>query len=263
MKIFFVDVDGTILDSTRGMYEVTDKTRYAIKALKDKGYYVFISSGRAKCMMDKNILSLNPSGFVLTNGAYAELNGEKLFSVKIPDDDIKAIKDYFVSHDGLYFFENQDFIEVNKKDGYFDEFIGGWGLDKEIFCIDKIADEPCLAMTAFLTEKECDEFYNSLKDRIDIRKQRGFNSFDVSPIGMHKGYGVKRTLEMLKISSDDAYAFGDGINDLEMLESVKYSFCMANGDERCKKIAYETVDDVLTDGFYETLVKYNLIDPKV
>ena len=79
-RLFFVDVDGTILDGSRKMFEVSEKTRYAFDELK-KNDYVIIASGRCMGLMDKKIISLNPSGYILCNGAYASVGNKEVYAL--------------------------------------------------------------------------------------------------------------------------------------------------------------------------------------
>ena len=68
-------------------------------------------------------------------------------------------------------------------------------------------------------------------------------------------------MEYLGIKREDTYCFGDGINDLEMLQAVGHPVKMANCDEFLKDYDFEVADDVLNDGFYHYLVNNNLIKP--
>ena len=47
-NVVFCDIDGTIIDGTRGMYDVSFKTRYAVNELKKQGDSVIIASDRNK-----------------------------------------------------------------------------------------------------------------------------------------------------------------------------------------------------------------------
>ena len=63
----------------------------------------------------------------------------------------------------------------------------------------------------------------------------------------------------LNIPLEDTYAFGDGINDLEMLQSVGHPVIVANSVDGLKHSVFEETDDVLEDGFYNYLVANKLI----
>ena len=45
-KLFFFDIDGTLLDGLSGLDYLTDYTKKALKKLKEDGHYIFIATGR-------------------------------------------------------------------------------------------------------------------------------------------------------------------------------------------------------------------------
>ena len=73
--------------------------------------------------------------------------------------------------------------------------------------------------------------------------------------GVNKGGAVRELLKQYGISADEAMAFGDQWNDLEMLKSVKYGYLMGNATDELKK---EFPKDRITltndeDGIYEVI----------
>lgn len=54
-------------------------------------------------------------------------------------------------------------------------------------------------------------------------------------------------------------AFGDGENDIEMLQAVKYGIAMGNANYSLKQIAEFVTLDVDNDGIVHALKKYNLL----
>lgn len=65
----------------------------------------------------------------------------------------------------------------------------------------------------------------------------GFDNIDIMPVNVNKGQGIKFFLRYFGIEPEELIAFGDGMNDKEMIELAGYSYAMENGDERLKKIA--------------------------
>ena len=57
----------------------------------------------------------------------------------------------------------------------------------------------------------------------------------------------------------EAMAFGDGDNDIEMLEAVGHGIAMANGLDNVKAIANDMCGDVAQDGIYHYCKMHNLI----
>ena len=48
-------------------------------------------------------------------------------------------------------------------------------------------------------------------------------SVDITPKGGSKASGIEKMLQYLNVPKENSYAFGDGLNDLEMLEAVGFS----------------------------------------
>lgn len=65
----------------------------------------------------------------------------------------------------------------------------------------------------------------------------GFKNIDVMPYNVNKGQGIKYFLRYFDVKPEELIAFGDGMNDKEMIELAGYSYAMKNGDEQLKKIA--------------------------
>jgi hydroxymethylpyrimidine pyrophosphatase-like HAD family hydrolase len=54
-------------------------------------------------------------------------------------------------------------------------------------------------------------------------------------------------------------AFGDGENDIEMLEYAAIGIAMGNAGDKVKKVAEYITNDVDNDGIVSALEHYNLI----
>lgn len=261
-KIIFLDCDGTIFDVPRGMPTASKYTKYAISELIKNGHLVFIASGRNQCLLPEDVVDLKPSGFITTNGAYAYIGDKVIVDMPMKQEDIDEVSAYCELTGGVCYFEPQDIIEVqNMHTIIHQEFVDTWGVPHRLF-EDGRSNKPCyLIMTAFENEKDCVAFELNLSSKVDVRKQYGFTSFDVSSKGMDKGVGVLKVLEYLNMSKEDAYAFGDGLNDAEMLLAVKHSYAMENGDEKIKALASDIAPDVLDEGFYKVMLQEGLIKP--
>lgn len=77
-----------------------------------------------------------------------------------------------------------------------------------------------------------------LVDRYGAETSVTFSSLDcleVMPANVNKGIAAKERLEVDGIGMDEVVAFGDGMNDLELLSMVGTSFVMENATERLKE----------------------------
>lgn len=58
---------------------------------------------------------------------------------------------------------------------------------------------------------------------------------DLLPAGMSKTDGIRSVVEALGLEMADVMAFGDGLNDVEMLSEVGFGVAMGNGNRQRKK----------------------------
>ena len=167
-KLFLCDIDGTIIDGSRNMKEISEKTKYAISQLS-KDNYVFIASGRCKGLLEKQILDLDINGMILCNGAYAEINSKEIFSKSFDQETAEKIIECSLSNNGFYVLESLNHMFVNDlKAPQFIKFLQGWGK-----CIEGFKSRPILdgkyhiAMIGFSNEEDCIKCENDLKDYTD------------------------------------------------------------------------------------------------
>ena len=83
--------------------------------------------------------------------------------------------------------------------------------------------------------------------------------FEIYKSKYTKGYGVEHFLDVLDISKENAYAFGDGENDIEMFQAVKHGIAMGGYHPRLEKHAYDFTEDVENEGIEKGLKKLGLI----
>ena len=73
-----------------------------------------------------------------------------------------------------------------------------------------------------------------------------------------KGKGLKHLCDFLGIGIDEAAAFGDADNDVEILEYAGLSIAMGNGSEKCKRAADLITLSVTENGLAYGIEKYIL-----
>ena len=71
---------------------------------------------------------------------------------------------------------------------------------------------------------------------------------DVLPKGVNKLTGCQSVLEDLGMEAEHAYAFGDGLNDMEMLQGLGTGIAMGNAHPRLKEVADRVAESIQHDG---------------
>lgn len=83
-------------------------------------------------------------------------------------------------------------------------------------------------------------YYKLFRDQLDnllVPTTSGHGSIDLIVPGCHKASGLKRLVDRWEITADQCVAFGDGGNDIEMLEYCGISYAMENAPDNVKEVA--------------------------
>ena len=85
----------------------------------------------------------------------------------------------------------------------------------------------------------------------------GNGSMDITIPGINKGWALSQLLQDWDITGNDLAAFGDGANDVSMLNLARYSFVMPNGGPDARAAAnFSAKADNNHDGVLTTLDQY-------
>ena len=98
-----------------------------------------------------------------------------------------------------------------------------------------------------------------LRNDFSIVRYESFPFVEMMPAGINKAEGIRVLIEYLGIPHSDTYAFGDGPNDLEMLQYVQYGTAMGNSEDSVLKAARYRTKSIWEDGIYLALKRYGLI----
>jgi hydroxymethylpyrimidine pyrophosphatase-like HAD family hydrolase len=119
-----------------------------------------------------------------------------------------------------------------------------------------------LGMTLVNLKKDDPVLYNNEEgihlSQVNVEGMR--HCYDVIRDSVNKGYGVQVVLKRLGINKESSIAFGDGMNDKEMLQNVGESFVMGNGHPDLFKYAKHKTTKVTDSGIYNGLKKLGLVN---
>lgn len=248
-KIIFSDVDGTLLDSNR---TISESTIYEVNKIKDRIPFVLVSSRMPKQMgyLQKMLGTLHFPVIAYNGGLI--LDGEKvLSSTEIDIDLVEKIvllnEEKFdgkihisLYHNDLWYAPQNDFWvereENNTKTS--PEIRSNREVIKQ-WKSEKIGAHKLMLMgDANLIEEMFSILNKDFADKLHIYRAKD-TYIEIADIKVSKLTGIKELLrQKYAFSVDEAMAFGDNYNDLEMIEGVKYGIAVANAREEVKKVAY-------------------------
>lgn len=256
----FFDVDGTLIDTWQGIPAPTAKTREAVARLQHNGYLAIMATGRAKCYFPQGLDFFD--GYVTSNGAYAEVDGQAVLDATIGRADLQELVDYLEPRGINYIMENQTSCYCkHPEQPAFLTMMTNFGLTGREFMplTDLFAVAPNKLMVTYSDMDQEPAFRAAFGHKYDITLQPGNPASDVGMKGVSKGYGVARVLEALRLPREKTYAFGDADNDLTMLETVGCGVAMGRHTEGVGRVARSVTGTVAEEGVYEGLVQLGLI----
>ena len=102
-------------------------------------------------------------------------------------------------------------------------------------------------------KKDHDKIIEYIADKFYFDHHGTANSFEICALDTSKATGVEKVLEHLNIDKDHSYAFGDGLNDLEMIKYVGHGIAMKNAVKELKEVADAVIGHVDENGLEEYL----------
>ena len=262
MKTMFFDIDGTLIDCVNGIMSIPQTTRNTLDQLKENGHEVFIATGRCPSFILDGVLDYPFSGFVTCNGAYVEYHGQVVYEECMDLTALKVLDSFCRERKIAYYMEsNHDIYVFNKEHPVHLEFTQQWGMKEEIivddFDLSKVKVYIC--MIALNHQDEVAEMMATLSPYFSILPHHSGLSFDLISKDISKANGIEKLINHLNRDMKDTIAFGDGSNDVEMLQSVGYSIAMGNGCDEAKAVATMIGDTVVNDGITKACKKLKLI----
>ncbi|GGM19721.1 phosphatase [Paraliobacillus quinghaiensis] len=256
-SVIFFDIDGTLLDHDKNLPTSTKK---AIKKLKLDGHIVAIATGRAPFMYEDLREELGIDTYVSYNGQFVVVEGEIVYTNPLNLEALEELTAVGLSKDHpIVYMDDKDMKTNVPSHEFISESIATLKI-KQFPTHDPnyYKDREIYQSLFFCTEGE-EKFYQEKFPLFDFVRWHPV-SVDVVPKGGSKANGIKQAMKAIGISEDNQYAFGDGLNDLEMLSTVTHSVAMGNAKEEVKAVSKYITKDVDQDGIVHGLELVGLLE---
>lgn len=256
IKLITSDIDGTLVPDGRN--DINPEIYDVILKLRSKGIQFAAASGRQWASIESIFEPVKEKVFYLSdNGAYVGCHGRNLFLNPIKRQtvldmiaDVREMEglELMVSGPNVVYLETQDEEIINwLVNGYKFRVSAVPDLtqvDSEFIKISVYRKTDVEIHTRSLQEK--------YKDRLKITIA-GNMWMDCMKPGINKGQAVKLLQEGLGIKPEETMAFGDQLNDVEMLKQAYYSFAVGNARKEVKAAARFQTDTNQNDGVLKIL----------
>ncbi len=261
-KLIFLDIDGTL--TSPGSNVPPESALEVIRLARAAGHKVFLCSGRNYDMLSPLLKYDCFDGAVASSGGYVFYGDEVLYDCPMTEEQKDTAMRLFK--------ENGVFRTVEAKDGSFcDEGLSDFlnessGGNSELVRWRKALESDLgirpmaeydgrpIYKVVFMC-KEASQLAPAIEA---LEKDFFFLVQDMAAANclngelvnrkFDKGLGIRRVCEALGYDIADTVGFGDSMNDLEMIETVGTSVCMANGSPNLKKKSQIVCPAVEEDG---------------
>lgn len=251
IKMIISDVDGTLAEDGAGslnpeLYEV-------ILKLKKQGIYFVGASGRQQVSLENVFAPVKDQiFFISTNGGYVGCRGRELFVTKYKkelaadmiDDMRDAGMDIMIDGLGCIYTDS-------KNEKFLDWLINGYHF--HVVQMEDLKDlkEPFLKISGCIMSGIKDETVEIFRKKYDEKLKvtlAGMQWLDTMDPSVNKGNALKLLQDSLEILPEETMAFGDQLNDIEMLNHAYYSFAVANARPEVKEAARFLADSNINQG---------------
>lgn len=240
-KMFFFDLDGTLWDADGSRPRLLPTLHNALLLLRSKGHIIVACSARQLCFIEKWLPDLFDC-LILLNGAYVKANETIILDEPLCKQELQCIDRQFKPYHGSYIYignfhawayhisPRHRFLldEIYMVGSGYTQF-GHPCRDEKVYSLDMFF-ESC---TDFERVRPLFEENNWLTLNYHIGDFTG----DVSFRNRSKATAALTVLDYYGLKVTDAYAFGDGTNDLPLFQLVRHTCAVKNAKPELKATA--------------------------
>ncbi len=270
-KLICTDLDGTIVENG---YQVSDKSIETIKALKEAGIEVVVSTGRnyqsARKIADEMGLD---APIIACNGACIRIpqTEEMIHLDRMSQESVREIVASTEGVSAVCYTYGTDAIYIGEKTEKFKEMLsnietyvkGNLPLEihEDLDVIEAVhVHEKPLKLEIFIDDlKDYDRVYNKLCEMTTIEVSSTYGHLiEIVNKGVSKGDALKRIATYYDIDVEHIVGIGDNHNDIQMLSVAGLGIAMGNASDSVKTYANEITKSIQDDGFAHAMEHFVL-----
>lgn len=257
IKIAFFDIDGTIV--APGTNKISNRVADALNQLKENGILICIATGRPMMNIPK-FENVAFDAYLSFNASYCYNKDGVIYKNPIAKEEVHKIIENAKKIGRPVSLASASRMGANGSD---QDLIDYYAMAKHVVEVvdeadfEKLKNEDIYQIMLGCRKEE----YASILKEVSGAKITAWwpRAIDVIPADGGKGVGIGKILEYYHLTKEEAIAFGDGGNDIEMLQAVGLGVAMGNAEDDVKKIAADVCESVAEDGVYWYCRKMGLI----
>ena len=238
VKIVASDLDGTLLAPN---HQLSDFTKLTLKKLHEQGYTFIFATGRHHVDVAgiRQIAGI-PAYMITSNGARVhDQNDQLMYSQNVPQELVQPVIDIVRQDPNIFIhmYQNEDWL-LDREDEMLAKFHSESGFSYKRFEADNAPSDGIAKV--FFTHPEQDHehlvtFEQKLKEAFGDKLNVAFSTpwcLEVMAAEVSKGHALDAVAKSLNLTLDNCVAFGDGMNDAEMLAMAGKGLIMGTSHEK-------------------------------
>lgn len=274
-KLLFFDIDGTLAYPRQSP---SDATVCAIRRARNNGHKVFISTGRTSDSIPKDVESIGFDGGIFSSGGIVSVNNTVIAAHYMDTCLVQKILDYLYRNTVFFTLETAagrfnsenasdvlSQVDMSQIQPEMQHFTEGLLYDSSAFQMSMYAGQP-IHKIAYYSADSTIPTQLSLAFRNDAKVVPFHNipglplaTGEISDYSVNKGIAVTEICHYFGMSTSDCIAFGDSMNDSEMITVAGLGIAMENADSELKLMADLICDRCENDGIAKSLHSLGLI----
>lgn len=255
IRILFFDIDGTLVDPRTGC--ISSKTKEALNRLRESGRKLFIATGRPPASLP-DLSGVSFDGFITVNGSLCYTADEIIYHSPLAPEAVRKVIQNAAALGRPVTVATRDRLSANGWEPDLADYYRLAGLE---LTVDENFETACRE-DVYQMMVGCQEADHPAIIRDAEGADITFSwdrAADVIPAGSSKAAAILKILSHFHLDAAQAMAFGDGFNDIGMLQTVGTGVAMGNADPRAKAVAADVCGPVWADGIYHYCIQYGLI----
>ena len=255
-KILFFDIDGTLIDMNRK--KISDKMIEALIRLKERGILLCLATGRGPMGVPR-FPGVEFDAYLTYNGSYCFDGRQTIYSSPIPTEDVKRVIKNASGIGRPVSAATKDRLLANGSDKDLEDY---YAISKAELIVAADFDNVVNREAVYQLMVGCREKdYPALLEGADGAKIAAWwdRAADIISATGSKGYGIEKVLDYYGLDKGQALAFGDGANDIEMLQTAGIGVAMGNAGDNVKASADDICGTAADDGIFTYCREHGLI----
>ena len=262
--LIFMDIDGTLVAKDQ---KISNKTRSVVNELQQAGHQFYVATGRKySSAVDIAKRLTDQTQVIASNGSIYSID-EMLHKKRLSDKALQFIYQTITAHDlPMFFFGEHTIFYTQQLPSYLQKNdqsrIGS--SEEDFRFIDSLETLMAVSQRIVNGIVIADEREAELEQVRKILEESGLvsvssshpNNIELIPLGVNKATAIQAVRNSLAVPQKNIISFGDGLNDLEMLQASGVSVAMGNAVDELKRHAKFITDTNVEDGIANFLIDY-------